>query len=150
MQSMYIRQAKGPMACKIFSNKLITSENNFVSLYHIYIYIYIYILESSTRFGPWAVPWGLGPPLGPGPWALGPGPSPGLWWSPAGIGPCGALGPSGALRGSGPARALGPPLGPPLGPGPSPGLSPGPSRGPAGIGLCRGPNKYIKKHISNV
>ena len=36
-------------------------------------------------------------------------------------------------------------VGPPLGPGPSP----GPWWGPAGIGPCRGPNKYVKTHIFN-
>ena len=36
-----------------------------------------------------------------------------------------------------------------LGPGPSPGPSLGPWWGPAGIGPCRGPNKYVKSTISN-
>ena len=37
-------------------------------------------------------------------------------------------------------------VGPPLGPWPSP----GPSGGPAEIGPCRGPNKYVKRHIFKV
>ena len=82
---------------------------------HTCIYIYIYTrVERALRArigpwalgpGPWALPWALGPPLGPGGALRGSGPagpSPGPWWSPAGIGPCGALGPGGALRGSGP------------------------------------------------
>ena len=62
-------------------------------------------------------------------------------------------------RASGPGLWWGPPLGPgpspepsggPAGIGPSPGPSPGPCRSPAGIGLCRGPYKYVHKNISNV
>ena len=90
------------------------------------------------------------------PWALvgpcrdralrGPGP----WWGPVGIGPCGALRPSGALRGSGPAGpwALVGPCGDRAlrGPWALVGPSPGPCGDPAGIGPCRGPNKYVKKN----
>ena len=76
----------------------------------------------------WALPWALGPPLGP------------------------PLGPGGALWGSGPAgpwALVGPQWGP-AGIVPSPGPSPGLSGAPAGIGPCRGPNKYVKSTISNV
>ena len=86
-----------------------------------------------TGAGPWwALPWALGPPLGPG-GAL------------RGSGPARALGPSGALRGSGPARALGPSgafpwalpwaLGRPL--------------GIAGIGPWWGFSKYVRTYIFN-
>ena len=74
---------------------------------------------------PWAHPWALGLLLGP----------------PLGLG--GALDLPGALRGSGPAEALGPS-------GALPWALPWAYGGPAGIGPCRGPNKYIKRIIFNV